>query len=285
MPELTTQARQIIQNLANTHGVSAGAVEVLLRALAPSNGNQAQFNHPDLGGMGQWSQGGMIMIGDMFNQGLKYKVSALCDELSGLIRNQPVFAPAPMASQMQSQGYGQSQQQGDWGQGTSLFVQGSGFGSGWPVELGAPSSSGAQNDMSYAYFPATRRLAIRVGGELRIYDTGDHTIGGVSQQQSGDQSLTFTSQYGVVRVADLPLVGPAAQKPAEPVAAPQPPVAPPEFSAPPAPAPPVFQSSAPPVAAADDIFALIEKLAALREKNILTDEEFAAKKTELLSRL
>jgi hypothetical protein len=271
MPELTSQARQIVQDLARAHGVGADAVETLLRAVAAGGGTQAQFNHPELGGMGQWSQGGMIMIGDMFNQGLKYTVSQLCDELAGLLRNQPVFAPAPAPVQMQGQGFGQSQQQG-MGMGTSLFAQGGNFGPTWPAELGSPAASGAQNDMSYAYFPATRRLAIRVGGELRIYDTGDHMIGGVSQQQGGDQSLTFTSQYGLVRVADLPVVSPVAQKPAEPMGTPQ------QASGAPA-------ASAPAPVVADDIFALIEKLAALREKNILTDEEFAAKKTELLSRL
>jgi hypothetical protein len=90
----------------------------------------------------------------------------------------------------------------------------------------------------------------------------------------GDQSLTFNSQYGLVRVADLPLVGPATQKPAESMPAPQHPATP-ERAPPPA----------PPPLAANDVFSLIEKLAELREKNILTDEEFAAKKTELLSRL
>ncbi|MBB4197489.1 hypothetical protein CCR94_01185 [Rhodoblastus sphagnicola] len=280
MPEFTTQARQMIESLANAHGVSAGAVESLLLALAAGNWTQAQFNHPELGGMGQWSQGGMLMIGDMFNNALKYKVGALCDELSGLLRNQPVFAPPPAQAQMQAQGSGQSQQQGNWGRGgASLFAQGSGFGAQWPSELGAPSSSGAQNDMSYAWFPATRRLAIRVGGETRIYDTGDHNIGGVSQQQSGDQSLTFTSQYGLVRVADLPLVSPVAKKPAEPAWAPQ------SQAAPDVPPTPPATPAAPPFAPADDIFALIERLAALKEKNILTEEEFAAKKTELLSRL
>jgi len=253
MPELTPQARQMVEAVAARHGVSAGAAECLLQALAVGNGTQAQFSHPELGGMGQWSQGGMLMIGDMFNQGLKFRVGALCDELSGLLRTMSVFAPAPQV-QMQSQG---------GGQGFSLFVQGAG---GWPAELGAPSSSGAQNDMSYAFFPATRRLAIRVGGDLRIYDTGDHAIGGVSQQQGGDQSLTFTSQHGVVRVADLPLVGPVAQS------------GPPTAPAQPARAPAAHSG-------AEDVFALIEKLAALREKNILTEEEFSAKKTELLSRL
>ncbi|MCW2315594.1 hypothetical protein M2322_001128 [Rhodoblastus acidophilus] len=271
--ELTPQARQIVESLAQTHGVSVGAVESLLYAVAAGQGTQAQFNHPELGGMGQWSQGGMIMVGDMFNQGLKYKVGALCDELSGLLRAQP-FAPAPQ--QTQAQGWGQSQQQGfgqAMGQGVSLFVQGGGFGSGWPAELGAPTSSGAQNDMSYAFFPSTRRLAIRVGGETTIYDTGDHMIGGVSQQQSGGASLTFTSQYGLVRLADLPVVGPVARDRGDSGAAAS------------AAAPPAPTSGAPTSGAAVDIFGLIEKLAALRDKNILTDEEFAAKKTELLSRL
>jgi hypothetical protein len=48
-------------------------------------------------------------------------------------------------------------------------------------------------------------------------------------------------------------------------------------------------SSAPamarPPASTDDIFALLERLADLRQKKIITDEEFAAKKTELLARL
>ena len=254
MLELTTEARQIVQNLADAHGVSAHAVEVLLRALAAGNGTQAQFNHPELGGMGQWSQGGMIMIGDMFNQGLKYKVSQLCDELSGLLRNRAVFVPPPAQNQFQSQTSG-----------ASLFVQGSSFGSWWPADLGSPASSGSQNDMSYAYFPMSRRLAIRLGGTVRIYDTGEHAIGGVSQQQGGDQSLTFTSQYGLVRVADLPRVSPAAE-----VAAPEAPTA----------------QAAPSASAADgDVFAAIEKLAALRDKNILSEEEFSKKKAELLSRI
>jgi hypothetical protein len=29
----------------------------------------------------------MIMVGDMFNQGLKYRVDALCSELAGLLRS------------------------------------------------------------------------------------------------------------------------------------------------------------------------------------------------------
>ena len=119
--------------------------------------------------------------------------------------------------------------------------------------------------MSYAYFPSARRLAIRLGEKVRIYDTGEHAIGGVSQQQGGDQSLTFTSQRGLVRVADLPLVSPATE-----VAAP---------------AIPAGLASPSASGGGHDIFVAIEKLAALREKNILSEDEFSKKKAELLSRL
>ena len=32
----------------------------------------------------------MIMIGDMFNQGLKHRVDALCNELAGFLHVQPL---------------------------------------------------------------------------------------------------------------------------------------------------------------------------------------------------
>ena len=68
--------------LARQHGVSEDAVRVLQDAVRRGGGRQAQFSHPDLGGMGQWSGGGMTQVGDMFNTALKDKVNALCKELS-----------------------------------------------------------------------------------------------------------------------------------------------------------------------------------------------------------
>ena len=41
---------------------------------------------------------------------------------------------------------------------------------------------------------------------MTIYDTLDHQIGGFSQQQGFGGSLTFSSQYGLVEVASLPVV-------------------------------------------------------------------------------
>ena len=59
----------------------------------------------------------------------------------------------------------------------------------------------------YAVFPDTRRLVIDVQGAITVYDTASYRIFGVAQAQSGDQTLSFTSQDGLVRVTDLRVVG------------------------------------------------------------------------------
>jgi hypothetical protein len=65
-------------------------------------------------------------------------------------------------------------------------------GSWWGVDLGA-GAPGSQNNTRYAYFPQARRLAVGIDGHVTIYDTGDHAIGGDSQQQSGNSSLISVS--------------------------------------------------------------------------------------------
>jgi hypothetical protein len=160
----------------------------------------------------------------------------------------------------------------------SLFVSRSdAAGQWWPSGLGSPGSIGAQNDLKYAYFPSSSRLVILQDRQVRIYDTAEHRISGVSQQQSGDQSLTFTSQLGLVRVANLRLVNSQGEEPRSPAAAGEP-----------FPPSPEWPSQARPVATTsthDDIIAAIERLAELRKKEILSEQEFAAKKAELLGRL
>jgi hypothetical protein len=73
----------------------------------------------------------------------------------------------------------------------------------WPDELGQPSTSGAQNGMRYAFFPDERRLLIDENGKVTSYDSGEHRISGVSQQDSNTRTLTFTSQSGPVNLDEL----------------------------------------------------------------------------------
>ena len=245
----------------------------LLQALLNSKGTMAQFDHRELGGAGQWMPGGMTMVGDMFNHGLKAKVDGLCSELSQMLATQP-FVPFPGGIQSQRQGGGQQEGGHDvvTTSSVSLFVtEPSGLAAGqwWPEELGFPNGTGAQNAVRYAYFNQKHRLAVELNGKVTIYDTGDHLISGVSQQQGHVGSLTLISQHGTIDVASLPVVAAdgARSKAAE---------------APMAIAREPDRDDSPQEI---DLFAKIERLSELHKKGILSPEEFAAKKTELLARL
>lgn len=252
MQPLTPEGRQAIENIAQRHGFSTDAVVTMLHAVLNGHGTMAQFNHAEFGGSGQWMQGGMIMVGDMFNNALKARVDSLCNELSGLLASQRVLQEPPPAPMSPNQAAGPA---------VSLFVPGSNSqGNWWPSDLGPASSTGSQNDVRYAVFPGTRRLAVEIGGQITVYDTLDHQIGGVSQQQGGGSTVTFTSQYGVVRVSDLPVLSGGVEADS------------------PRPGAEISEPTA-------DVFTQIEKLAELHQKGVLSAEEFATKKAELLRRI
>jgi Short C-terminal domain len=282
MKQLTPEGQQIINNIAQRYNFSPDAVFSMLQSVINGNGSMAQFSHPEFGGSGQWMKGGMIMLGDMFNNGLKNSVGGLCQELSNLIANQPGLIQSG-SFQSQSQGaqqqnnYGGSQQQNSSGPtgAVSLFVPPPAGSSGnwWPAGLQFPNSTGAQNNVRYAYFATIRRLAIEVNGQVTLYDTLDHQIGGFSQQQSIGGSITFTSQYGLVDVSTLPIISIDNVPVQRPVRfQPTPP-----FQAEQVPAPVTEQEA--------DIFSAIEKLANLKDKGILSETEYSTKKAELLARL
>ena len=77
----------------------------------------------------------------------------------------------------------------------------------WPAKLGTPEAAGGQNDVRYAYFRDEKRLAVERDDAVTVYDTADHLIHGVSQQQgSGRSSLAFTSQHGTVSLDALKVI-------------------------------------------------------------------------------
>lgn len=262
MQTLTDVGENLVNNVASRYGLSHAAVVHMLVAVNNGNGSMAQFNCPELGGSGQWMRGGMTMVGDMFNNGLKNTVDNLCNELANLLANNQMFPVVPAGTPGSNQ----------W----------------WPSDLGSPFSSGGQNNTRYAVFP--NRLAVEVNGQVSVYDTLNNNIGGVSQQQGGNDSLTFSSQFGTIAVNTLPLIsGPGISS------------APQTNFAQPAPpqqndqrqqnhqSPQNSYSSQPQNSGKQyDVNAtleLVEKLAQLRDAGALTDEEFNTKKTDLLSRI
>lgn len=266
MKTLSTAGRQKVTEIAARYNLQPGTVQSLLNAVVQGNGTMAQFNLPELGGPGQWMKGGMTMIGDMFNTSLRGTVDKLCSELAELVTTAVFFESndGPVGDTPAHEGAREHP-----GAPKGFFSEPS---TSWPTIFGNPTSSGSQNNFRYAYFAAVHRLVIEDGGKRTIYDTKHHQITGVSQQQGGSNSYKFTSQEGVLDLTSL-------EKVSDPERQQQP--------------TPEIRYDATDNAdlrsqdkSPDDIIlATIERLNVLFEKGQITEQEFTAKKKELLERL
>ncbi len=168
-----------IADVARRHGFSEAAARTLADAIRRGGGRMAQFSHPELGGLGQWSRGGMLMIGAM-DHNLKARVAALADALAGASVAAADCAPAATVRDSP-----------EW----------------WPAALGHPTASGSQNGVRYAVFPAARRVALERDGAVSVRDSGERRITGVSQQQGVVGTLVFSSPEGAIDADVLPVVG------------------------------------------------------------------------------
>jgi hypothetical protein len=159
-----------LETIARKYGFSLAAAETVREALRVGHGTMAQFDHPELGGYGQWMKGGMLQIGDMFNDPLKGRVAGLINDIAAL----------PESSDDSSSSW-------------------------WPKEFGRPSMVSGQNNVRYAYFPAASRLVVEEGKVVSIYDTTGLTIYGVSQQQQGNtRNLVVNTSAGPIPADKLP---------------------------------------------------------------------------------
>jgi hypothetical protein len=253
MSKLTPEGELIVQALAAQYKIGADAVKVMLDAVAKGGGGAAKFNLPEFGGPGEWMRG-MPLMGGMGGDPVKATVDSLCNVLSALMAAQAsLFMPAS-----------QWPASARW----------------WPAQLGEPSSTGTRASSRYAYFAQIRRLAVDSGGRVEVYDTTGFNIEGLGPQGADGEALTFASNRGPVRLDAFP----RAYGMTAPEAAPGP-----EAEAPTpgtgAAAPEAAPAQKPATGDAGSILMLIAQLGTLKEKGILTEEEFAAKKAELLSQL
>ena len=283
MRPLTSEGQQKIADFAQRNNVSTDAVLTLRHALVNGHGTMAQFDHPEFGGRGQWMQGGMVMVGDMFNHTLKAKVTELCTALVSLFAAD-FLSDSSVGGQSQSQGVPSSQLQPETRSPesskatprVSLFVAPP---AGSPPHGGqqalAPRRQPEARILYDTHFSESRRLAIEIHGHVTLYDTQDHQISGVSQQQGSRSTLTFTSQHGIVAVNTLPVVKTDRPERARSEAVRQTAITP-------SPSSPTPNKTA---ARETDVLSTIQRLAELRQKGILSEEEFAAKKAELLARI
>jgi hypothetical protein len=176
---------ELVERMAKRHSVSPAAVQVVMTALRSGGGRMAQFSHADFGGMSQWSPG-MSMVGDMFNTQLKAKLDALCSDIAAHLDASGAAGGADLPRTKSA----------------TVQCRIGGLVAG---RIGEAGRGGCSERSSIRGFSETRRLVIDDRGTVSLYDTGHHRIFGVAAQ-SGDRTLSFTSQDGLVRVADLPRV-------------------------------------------------------------------------------
>ncbi|MEO1652512.1 MAG: SHOCT domain-containing protein [Bacteroidota bacterium] len=191
MAILSSLGNQKISEFAQKYGISEDAVRTLMYAVQMGNGSMAQFNHPELGGMGQWMQGGMTMVGDMFNQQAKNTVIGLCNELSGFIYEPSYWMQEEPVNPIASNPGSAKPVNKNW----------------WPEAYGSPDSLGGQNNSEYALFNTKKRLVIKEGDKVTIYDILNYVIHGFSQQQgSGAPSLKISTFTGEITLDNLKVV-------------------------------------------------------------------------------
>ncbi len=114
----------------------------------------AQFSHPELGGMGQRSRGGMLMIGDMFNHDLKARVDRMCSQLA---------RESPRATRAR------------WRAVRAMRPHRAAARGGGRKAWGFRARAALRTTCVMPSSPTERRLAIGDGGDVTVYDTaGPH---------------------------------------------------------------------------------------------------------------
>lgn len=81
MKALTSHGQAVVKAIQDIHGISHDSAYEIACAVQQGNGRRAQFSTTEFG-MCQWMRGGMTMVGDMFNNGMRAKVESICSDVS-----------------------------------------------------------------------------------------------------------------------------------------------------------------------------------------------------------
>lgn len=174
-----------LRDIAQKHGFNPGAVKFMAQAIQKAGGRFAQWQHPGLGGFGQWLPG-MTTLSPR-EPGLEIRLNALCQDLMTLVQE---------TARAGRDGNSPGKEDPVW----------------WPKTLGLqPDLTGAQGGVRYAYFADSRRLAVEDGEDARVtvYDTADHQVHAVRQVPGAKGNrLVLQCQRGETDLAALTVVEP-----------------------------------------------------------------------------
>jgi hypothetical protein len=181
---LFAMAEDVIPSIAERYHVSIDAAREVERALRATGGRQAQFSHPELGGTGQWMPG-MLMIHAAADRQLRTRVEGLLDEVAAVVRGSDTAAPAALARDPDAP---PALSRVDLPAGESW----------WPAPYGHPAAQGCQSGIRYAWFPGRCCVLVQVGSRIDCYDTAEHQVRGVGQQQGSSSRLVLTTASGEI---------------------------------------------------------------------------------------
>lgn len=250
MPESSAARDRQLAELAAYYGFGDEAVAQLWRAVSDGGGDMASFDHPEFLGPGQWMRGGLILITDPADRVLKNRIDSLCNALSRALREDR----APAVGQRRLNAEARA-----WDTPGNLRR------AWWPGSMGDPDAAADTGALAYAYFDRPRLLAIRRDDTVTWYDTGVHRITGIAYDDGRNETLVMTSTIAEVPLNKLtPQVGASDTRGTQVDTRNE--------------APPIRPKS-------EDILDAIARLAELYRQGALTENEFAAKKRELLARL
>ena len=192
-------AQDVIPSIAERYRVSLDAAREVERALRATGGRQAQFDHPELGGAGQWMPG-MLMVQAGIDRQLRTRIEGLLDEVSAVVRGSETAAPAALSRDRDSPA---ALSRVDLPAGESW----------WPASYGHPSAQGCQSGIRYAWFPGRRCVLVQVGSRIDCFDTADRQVHGVGQtsasvetQQGHTSRLVLSTSTGEIPLDQLECV-------------------------------------------------------------------------------
>jgi hypothetical protein len=193
-------AEDVIPSIAQRYHVSLDAAREVERALRATGGRQAQFSHPELGGSGQWMPG-MLMIHAGADRQLRARVEGLLDEVAAVVRGSETASPAALARDPNAPA-------------ASSRVDLPAGESWWPASYGHPTAHGCQSGIRYALFPGRRCVLVQVGSRIDCFDTADHQVRGVGQQQGHASRLVLTTATGEIPLDHLECIPIQGESPA-----------------------------------------------------------------------
>jgi hypothetical protein len=127
----------------------------------------------------------MLMIHAGADRQLRTRVEGLLDEVAAVVRGSETAAPAAL---QRDPGSPAAASRVDLPAGESW----------WPASYGHPTAHGCQSGIRYALFPGRHCVLVQIGSRIDCYDTADHQVHGVGQQQGHSSRLVLSTATGEV---------------------------------------------------------------------------------------